>query len=489
MDSADSGAPFLSAVEVLASAYIAAAQSGAESSGPDYSDVILAARAAGQLQHPLVLLASNWKAWLHPRGKDGRFIETFALVNIFANPEDSLSDHSAPRMRARITKLTEEHAEVRYFNPSGEEVPADPDKGFPELIPANQIRTKVSLAPHAIARLDGKRDRNMWFAISAQFNADLREDPPAGKSYNMAGADLTEDSPEWADHQKYVNDVLGRAADAGITSGEYLMDKDENWTKETLDYFESVVNEELEKVRKRGVPQESRAVILGGVPGSGKSTTAEDREGAFAAAKLGDMNEWVVVNPDDFKKLLIERGEIPKIDGLSPMETAPLFHSLSSEMSHMFGRALMAEGYNVVLDITMRGKPDEKTGKVPVEEEVEMLTGLNYSVDSVFVDLPVEVALKRQKARHLEGLNALRRGDSPIGGRVVPPGVTRMRLRDQSESSVNFWNLVEKGMLGRWAVVDTSDTSRVAEAGVGTVKHEDPVAALKDPANIPGVKP
>jgi hypothetical protein len=63
--------------------------------------LIAAARVSGMLQDPAVLTASKWQDWLHPRGKDGRFIEKGKFVNVFANPNALLADKTAVRRRAR----------------------------------------------------------------------------------------------------------------------------------------------------------------------------------------------------------------------------------------------------------------------------------------------------------------------------------------------------------------------------------------------------
>lgn len=153
MASSGSGAPFLT-YEVLASAYITAAMSGDESSGPDFTEVVAAARAADGLHHPLVILAANWKAWLHPRGKDGRWLEKLSMVDIFSSSKSRLNDPKAIKRRAKIMDLTERGARVAYYSPTGQSLRPDPDAGFPDVIPADEIYTKVAKAQKPVARLD-----------------------------------------------------------------------------------------------------------------------------------------------------------------------------------------------------------------------------------------------------------------------------------------------------------------------------------------------
>jgi hypothetical protein len=92
----------------------------------DVPALIAAARVSGMLHDPYVLTASKWQDWLHPRGKDGRFIEKGKFVNIFANPNALLNDRTADRRRARITELRPEGAFVSYQDIHGNPLPPTP---------------------------------------------------------------------------------------------------------------------------------------------------------------------------------------------------------------------------------------------------------------------------------------------------------------------------------------------------------------------------
>lgn len=516
MDPARSGAPFLTgepltreqeAVRADALAFVAAASGGKEPAGAVYVDILRRARTAGMLRHPAVVAAVNWKEWLHPRGKDGRFIEVLSFVNIFANATDRMNDPKAPRRRARIRRLTESGAEVDYYDAaSGKVVPAEPSKGFPEKIALSEIHDKVSLAPRHIARLRNvdqgdasaadewievqpARSMREWQQATREFNDSLRTSPPGGRSHNEPGADLTADSTAWEEHQQYVDDVLARALDSGLSSGRFLRDSDGNWSDEAWEYFLDVVDTEVAKVEAAEVPvpKERRAVMLGGLPGAGK-TTAE-RIDVLRPAGLGDSSQWVVVNSDDFKALMVERGDVPNIDGLAPMEEAALIHAQSSEMAHMFGRVMMARGYNVIMDTTMGGMPRPGDVSAP-EQDVRALKAHGYSIDSIFVDVTVPVAMKRQKSRQLGGLNMLRRGVSTAGGRTVPGEASKGSLTGKnSQNADNFDKMVASGLLDRWMVIDNSTKPVVAVLGAGSAPVPDLDAALANPSNLPGVKP
>lgn len=478
--------------------------------------MIAAARWAGMLTDDVILAAIKWNAWLHPRGKDGRFIETNSIVNIFQNIEDALTDRSAVRRRGRISKLTPRGAHIAYFGSDGHEIPADPDKGFPQIIPLNDFRSKVSLAPKHIARLEldsAPRSANEewdtykagfaktsadsdptwhdsagieeWKVLAGIFNDKLRASPPKGKSHNESGEALGLDSPEWAEHREYVDDVVDRALVAGLGADYLLKDGDGNWNDEAWTYFFKMVNSEIEKVKARGVPKDRKAVLLGGLPGAGKSTVSE------RVGNLGDTSKWVIVNPDLFKERIIADGMAPEITGLSPMETSSLMHALSSEMSHMFGQAMMAKGYNVILDTTMGGRARVQSSRGAIttsQADVNRLRDHGYAVDALFVDAPKSVSLRNRDERQLRGLNRLRTGENPEGGRIVPDAAFQFMEDGKSVNRHNFDALVSGGMLDKWAVIDNQDYTnpKIVSAGSGQTLHADPEAALAEQANMPG---
>ena len=68
------------------------------------------------------------------------------------------------------------------------------------------------------------------------------------------------------------------------------------------------------------------AVVAGGLGGAGKTTVLGDHEGI-------DPTKYLTINPDDLKEELAQRGMIPKVDGLSPMEASDLVHEESSYLA------------------------------------------------------------------------------------------------------------------------------------------------------------
>ena len=94
------------------------------------------------------------------------------------------------------------------------------------------------------------------------------------------------------------------------------------------------------------VPCEGLAIIAGGLPGAGKTTVLEQHASI-------DRANYLTINPDDLKDELARRGLIPEIEGLSPMEASALAHEESSYMARQLALRAMADGKNIIWDVTM----------------------------------------------------------------------------------------------------------------------------------------
>jgi len=159
----------------------------------------------------------------------------------------------------------------------------------------------------------------------------------------------------------------------------------------------------------REVPCERRAVLAGGLPGAGKTTVLEQ----YAAI---DRSRYLTINPDEIKNEMANRGMVPAVEGLTPMEASDLVHEESSHIAKRLARRAMREGKNVIWDITMASR--EST-----EVRISGLREFGYSrVEGIFVDIPVDVGVRRSDARHREGHDGYRAGHGQ-GGRFVPADV------------------------------------------------------------------
>lgn len=467
-----------------------------------FQALIAAARVSGLLDDPYVLTAASWQDWLHPRGKDGRFIEKGSFVNIFASPTALLGDRTAVRRRAKIIELRPEGATVAYQDMDGNPIQPDFAAGFPDLIPVSQLSKKVSTAPQAVAHLQPNesaakevsdalvpaKSLDEWHGEIQRLSDGLAETYPEQAQVVSTGQGPIDDQ-DFLDHQKYVSlttkmGLHGPGQSLSIDGS--MKDSFGMWSEEMHQIFDALVDEAYnELTANQTKPRDSRAIVLGGLPGAGKSSTLK----AMAEQGIFSSDDWIVANPDWFKDVIIAKGLAPKIHGLAPAETASFIHEASSEMNHMLEQLLTAEGYNVIFDITLGNT--YWTGLT-----INRLDSLDYQTDGIFVDVPPTTARTRAQARHRSGLDVLRTGQSrrpddpelTNGGRVVPESViaaAEIPAGDpdadtyNSANARNFASITDQ--FARWAVWDNSGDKPEYVDGSGL--------GPDDPTSMPGFYP
>src|SRR5262249_38490098 len=97
------------------------------------------------------------------------------------------------------------------------------------------------------------------------------------------------------------------------------------------------------------VPCEHKAIIAGGLAGAGKTTVLDN----YTAL---DRSQYLTINPDEIKSEMAKRGLIPVVDGLAPMEASDLAHEESSHIAKQLATRAMADGKNLIWDITMSAR-------------------------------------------------------------------------------------------------------------------------------------
>lgn len=209
--------------------------------------------------------------------------------------------------------------------------------------------------------------------------------------------------------------------------------------------------------RAAGVPCEHRAILVGGLPGAGKTTVLDRRTDV-------DPSRYLTINPDQIKEELARRGLIPKVDGLTPMEAARLAHEESSDIAKRLAHRAQADGKNMIWDVTM-SRPRT------CADRIAALAAAGYGrVDAIFVDVPVSVSLRRADARHRSGHEAYRAG-SGVGGRFVPPEVI-LAQADATWGSVNRATFEQvKNWFTAWARYDNSVDGRGAMLVAGRISR------------------
>lgn len=248
---------------------------------------------------------------------------------------------------------------------------------------------------------------------------------------------------EYAEHVRNVRDCLIQARADGLATDELYTDPGthgEIWSRERQECHDAIVDELYD--RAADVPNENQAIIAGGLPGAGKSTILQEYAGI-------DTSQFLRIDPDNIKLELAQRGLIPRVEGLSPMEASDLVHEESSFVAKALAQRAQADGKNVIWDITMSSRSS-------TEERIDVLRAAGYTrIEGLFVDIPIETSEVRAAARHRSDQENYRAGKGE-GGRLVPPEVTHAKA-DPEWGSVNRRVFEEvKDRFDVWSIYDNS---------------------------------
>ena len=137
------------------------------------------------------------------------------------------------------------------------------------------------------------------------------------------------------------------------------------------------------------------------------------------------------------------------------MEASELVHEECSHVAKRLAHRAQAEGKNVIWDITM-------SRAASAEERIESMRAAGYTqVAGIFVDISVDVSLRRADSRHREGHDQFLAGCG-LGGRFVPPEMIVNQADDVwgSKNRSNFEAV--KDQFDNWAHYDNSVDGRPA---------------------------
>jgi predicted kinase len=263
-----------------------------------------------------------------------------------------------------------------------------------------------------------------------------------------------------AEHAEHVADVKSRLAHAQAAGLATHVLHTMDLGNEVWSHGRRLLHDALLQVlyaRAAAVPCEHRAILIGGLPGAGKTTVLGRHTDV-------DLSRYLTINPDQIKEELALRGLIPEVDGLTPMEAARLAHEESSDIAKRLAHRAQADGKNMIWDVTM-SRPRT------CADRIAALAAAGYGrVDAIFVDVPIGISLRRADARHRSGHDAYRAGRG-TGGRFVPPEVI-LAQADPTWGSVNraTFELV-KNLFTGWARYDNSVDGRGARLVAGRTTH------------------
>ena len=293
-------------------------------------------------------------------------------------------------------------------------------------LPQEAPSPEAQALEHANKRLEGYAKRE-----EAQHAADLRDhlaELRAAEAQRQGIAPEGEYTPltdeQFHSHVQQLESKIEEALRAGLaTDQQFSLDgQGQVWSPERAMLHAQILHEYLDK--QVDVPSQKHALFLGGLPGAGKSSLLRSHPEI-------DLRNYAVLNPDDFKEALAEKGAVPHVEGLSPMERAALIHEESAYLTDLAAAELERRGKNVAWDVTM------KSHDITAARIKELKYGKGYQIHAVFVDVPVEKSADRVVSRYRRGLEQYRQGKDPMGGRYVPryvilrgedkPGISRAR--------------------------------------------------------------
>lgn len=249
-------------------------------------------------------------------------------------------------------------------------------------------------------------------------------------------------------HQ-YAERALSQAIrDGKITSKIYASSEvpGMEYTKERHLAQQEIIEDVLKAHDK--VPREGKAVLSGGMGGAGKTTVLTRYLGM-------DTSQYITINPDDIKEIMAERGMIPTLRGLTPMECSTLAHQEASYISSLIMKRAIAEKRNIILDGTMASMKSmrRRTGQ---------LRDGGYHMSAVFVDITPETSQKRATSRYQRGMSKYTTSREGQGGRILPASVNQGNTpedptRFRSRSAENLAALYEDGTIPSTPVVYNND--------------------------------
>jgi len=255
----------------------------------------------------------------------------------------------------------------------------------------------------------------------------------------------------YSDHLEYASEIINEMR-ANKQETMYTMTSTNArgevvWNLARQRAHDSIINDQLDKYAH--LPRERKSLMSGGMGGAGKS---------FVLNKFAGVNttEYATINPDDIKEIMAERGLIPEIEGLSPMEVSPLVHEEASMIAKELANCLLRQGTNVIFDVTMASAGSTR-------KKVMQLKEAGYEVDAVFVDVTPETSMQRAADRHRRGWEKHKRGEGH-GGRILPHDLIEAQ-RDESgqHNSKNrhaFENLKNDGLFNSTMVYDNNVEGR-----------------------------
>lgn len=365
----------------------------------------------------------------HPRKSDGKAVRCEADVRKCPRTKEGevhVYANTPGEAQRKIDAIKAEHAGDGFFATASTSSPSTVTAPLPE----ESGNTRTGKAWEQMSLVEQGRE------CERILNEAIRNRQP------ISGLDLS------LRHQ-YAERALSQAIrDGKITSKIYASSEvpGMEYTKERHLAQQEIIEDVLKAHDK--VPREGKAVLSGGMGGAGKTTVLTRYLGM-------DTSQYITINPDDIKEIMAERGMIPTLRGLTPMECSTLAHQEASYISSLIMKRAIAEKRNIILDGTMASMKSmrRRTGQ---------LRDGGYHMSAVFVDITPETSQKRATSRYQRGMSKYTTSREGQGGRILPASVNQGNTpedptRFRSRSAENLAALYEDGTIPSTPVVYNND--------------------------------
>ncbi|MEU4805132.1 zeta toxin family protein [Actinosynnema sp. NPDC023587] len=254
-------------------------------------------------------------------------------------------------------------------------------------------------------------------------------------------APLTDE--QWTAHVQEVDAKVADALAQGrATSVTHTVDGDGvRWLPERAAWQRQIAAELY--ARGAWAPDEGEVLFTGGLPGAGKTTALHQNPDV-------DPSRYLVLNADDAKEKLCEHGLVPEVDGIAPLEGSELVQKEASVIADLVTGMAAKDHKNVIWDTTMSSHDG-------VDRRVDRLRDEGYDrFTALFLDVPIEVSLRRVDQRHREGYEKYRDGDRCEGRHVLASYI--QSAADPDYTSVNRRVFEDrKTSFDRWYLYDATD--------------------------------
>ena len=172
-----------------------------------------------------------------------------------------------------------------------------------------------------------------------------------------------------------------QALDEGTSTMDAYYDPETGeWTPERQALHDQIINDILEPGRPAPAGIEPEAVIMGGLPGSGKSSVLAERAGG------GQFDGYVHIDADVIK------GMLPEYEGWN----AALLHDESSAIADEVVRRSIRNHMPIMYDATLRTTRNAAA-------VVDALESVGYNTRLIYVDIPIEDSMRRVLSRFASG--------------------------------------------------------------------------------------